>query len=74
MDNKFDFNKLFKEGISYQRLSDVDLVKRRIARKFNEAPQFNRMYTHLGTQSKRTLEEYLAKVQNFVELSKRSPD
>lgn len=42
MSNNFDFNKLFREGLNYQRLSDVDKLRERIAREFNEAPQFNR--------------------------------
>ena len=37
---------------------------------FKEAPEFNRNYTHLGTQSQSTLEDHLKKVQNWVELTK----
>ena len=49
MSNNFDFNKLFKEGISYQRLCDKEIIQQRIAKKFGESPEFNRSYTHLGT-------------------------
>jgi hypothetical protein len=40
MQNNFDFNKLFREGISYQRLCDKALIESRLARIFNEAPPF----------------------------------
>ena len=40
MQNHFDFNKLFSEGISYQRLSDKDLVHARLARHLQETPAF----------------------------------
>ena len=30
MQHNFDFNKLFKEGINYQRLSDSALVRQKI--------------------------------------------
>ena len=32
MQNKFDFNKLFTQAISYQRLCDQDLINTRIAK------------------------------------------
>jgi len=51
MENNFNFNKLFKEAVSYTRLSDKDIIKQRIAKFFKEAPEFNRSYTHLGSQS-----------------------
>jgi hypothetical protein len=72
MQNKFDFNKLFTQAISYQRLSDKELINTRIAKTFFELPAFNRSYTHLGSQSTKTLKEYVSKVQNFVELSKKN--
>lgn len=34
--NKFDFNKLFREGISYQRLSDKELLRERLDKKLNQ--------------------------------------
>jgi len=49
MDNNFNFNKLFKESVGYQRLCDKDLVRARIDKHFKDAPEFNRAYTHLGS-------------------------
>ena len=69
--NKFDFNKLFKSGISYQRIIDKDIIKQRVSRQLFELPQFTRSHTHLGTKSTQTLESYVKKVQNFVELAKK---
>ena len=71
MSNNFDFNKLFKSGISYQRISDKDIIKQRVSRQLFELPQFTRSHTHLGTKSTQTLESYVKKVQNFVELAKK---
>lgn len=51
MQNHFDFNKLFREGISYQRLADKELVESRLARHLNESPPFHRQSTRLGTRS-----------------------
>jgi poly(A)-specific ribonuclease len=36
--NNFNFNKLFKEGLSYQRISDKNLILKQIAIKMNEEP------------------------------------
>jgi hypothetical protein len=30
MNNKFDFNRLFKHGVNYQRLSDKALIRSKI--------------------------------------------
>lgn len=32
IDNHFNFNKLFKEGVSYQRISDKPLITQRVAK------------------------------------------
>ena len=36
--NNFDFNKLFREGLSYQRISDKKLILKQISIKMNEEP------------------------------------
>jgi hypothetical protein len=67
LENNFDFNKLFKEGLNYERLSDKELLKERMAKYLKEQPQFKRFYTHLGSQSSKSLDTLVAKVQMFVE-------
>ena len=62
LENNFDFNKLFKEGLNYTRLSEKEEVKSRIAKSVGEAPEFNRMFTHLGSQSSSSLQNYVKKV------------
>jgi exonuclease VII small subunit len=49
IENKFDFNKLFKEGVSYQRLCDKELVRDRIRKNIQTNSKGSRFYTHLGT-------------------------
>jgi hypothetical protein len=70
LQNNFDFNKLFKEGINYARLSDKNLVGDKVAKFLKEAPDFKRFYTNLGSQSSQTLESLITKVQHFVEKAK----
>ena len=72
MRHKFDFNKLFSEGVNYQRLSDASKVSQKIrlnvARNQPIAPDksFNyfqqRSYTSIGTKSSSSLDEYIRKV------------
>mmetsp|Transcript_10273 Transcript_10273/g.15632 ORF Transcript_10273/g.15632 Transcript_10273/m.15632 type:complete len:130 (+) Transcript_10273:178-567(+) len=73
IDNKFDFNKLFKEGISYQRLCDKELVKDRIRGSFLPQSRFKRFYTHLGTSSKNSLGDLMNQVFDFVEKARKNP-
>lgn len=67
LDNNFDFNKLFKDGINYSRLSEKDQINERMKKYLREAPEFKRFYTHLGSKSSQSLDELISKVQNFVE-------
>ena len=67
IDNNFNFNKLFKEGLTYQKLSDKDLIHSRIAKVVGDAPPYKRFYTSLGQQSQTSLKDYLVKCQDFVE-------
>lgn len=62
LDNNFDFNKLFKEGINYTRLSEKDQIEERMKKYLREAPEFKRFFTHLGSKSSQSLDELIAKV------------
>lgn len=70
LQNKFDFNKLFRVGINYERLEDKPIIHQRISKFLREAPDFKRFYTHLGSQSSQTLDSLVSKVQHFVEKAK----
>jgi hypothetical protein len=72
--NNFDFTKLFREGISYARLSEKDLVKSRIDKKINGV-HLGRFYQHMGSRSQKDLDFYMSKVHSFVEqTNKRDPE
>lgn len=68
MNNKFDFNKLFKEGVNYQRLSDGDRVRAIIEQNAKwkcEFPQSYapwRQYTKLGSKSTELLADLLRRI------------
>jgi len=89
MQHNFDFNKLFKEGINYQRLSDETLIRQMIdlrpeydiiksvsCTKTNQGIRYNsqRAYTSIGVTSKTSLEDYVRKVANFAVLVQTRDD
>eukprot|EP00347_Sterkiella_histriomuscorum_P019713 403340574 len=71
-DNHFDFNKLFTQGISYQRLSKRDEVYRRAMNRVSEEKQHNRFYTHLGDSSQAQLIAIMEQVEKFIADTKDS--
>ena len=89
MQHNFDFNKLFKEGVNYQRLSDEPLVKKKIDLRSeediirstggitsNQGIRYNtqRAYTSIGSTSQTSLEDYVRKVANFAILAQSRED
>jgi len=80
MKHKFDFNKLFSEGVNYQRLSDAQKVNEKIRVNIDFTQTISndsgnlgnfkyfqqRSFTSIGSKSTRSLEDYIRKVQNFV--------
>jgi len=84
MKHNFDFNKLFASGVNYQRLSDKQRVYDKVQQQTDLAivnagsTQVNynphRSFTSIGNTSQKSLDHYLRKVANFVELAKRSDE
>ena len=85
----FDFNKLFVEGVNYQRLSNEALIKQKIElrpefqiiqsvsnMKNHEGLHYNtqRAFTSIGSTSRTSLEDYIRKVANFAVLAQNSDD
>ena len=84
----FDFNKLFTSGITFQRLSDKQMVRDKIEQKtdlallggigLTQGNQVsyhpNRAFTSLGCQSQKSLQDYLRKVANFIQLARQTDD
>lgn len=79
MKHNFDFNKLFSMGINYQRLSNADLVREKIAQraqdpsgihsvKSSEGARYNvyRAYQSIGLSSQAKLKEIIRAVANFA--------
>ena len=65
-ENHFDFNKLFKEGLSYQRLCDSERVKKQILQHTDRLPKFNRMWTHIGQARLDEIQGYVERVRQFI--------
>lgn len=87
MKHNFDFNKLFNLGVNYQRLSDQQAVRDKIAQKTqdptavisiasNEGARYNerRSYQSIGSASQQLLKQYIRAVANFAELVQSSED
>jgi phage terminase large subunit len=88
MKHKFDFNKLFSEGVNYQRLSDAQKITEKIRSNIDFSQtisldsgnlgNFNyfqqRSFTSIGSKSTSSLEDYIRKVQNFVMMTQKSDD
>lgn len=86
--HQFDFNKLFAEGTTFQRLSDATKIAEKIRVNidfgrtvradtknlgdFNYSAQ--RSFTSIGRRSVHSLDDYIRKVQNFVMLAKQTPE
>jgi len=68
MNNKFDFNRLFKHGVNYQRLSDKALIRSKIEAQAKWKVAFPQSYapwrqtTKLGSTSSEKFEDILRKV------------
>lgn len=86
MKHNFNFNKLFVEGVNYQRLCDEQLVRDKISAVLDSNPvvlQENgsygyinysqqRSFTSIGSKSAKSLDDYIRKVQNFIILANKS--
>ena len=89
MQHGFDFNKLFKEGVNYQRLASEALVRQKIELRpeyqiIQASPNLasnaglnystHRAYSSIGSTSKTSLEDYIRKVANFAVLAQNRSD
>jgi hypothetical protein len=70
MKNNFNFNKLFTEGVGYQRLSDKLKVWEKIQRVGeNRGYHTRNSHTNICSRSRQTLDHFVRKTANFVALA-----
>jgi len=76
MKNDFSFDKLFKQGINFQRLSDSDKVKEKIEKTYDCGSHYNSRPSHTSfcSRSRATVDHYLHKTKNFVNYCYANPD
>ena len=72
--NEFDFNKLYREGLTYRPISDIPKIEEAVRREVGELPKSNKSYTNLGSQSQKNLATFIEQVKSYIEMCNTKND
>lgn len=66
LQNSFDFNKLFENGINYGRYTDQEFIKSRCHMKVMKSLETTRFHVTLSNRHVKVLEQMMKQIEDFV--------